>query len=88
MYPTLDHPLGWNSKSKNNLLQSKTVNPSWNMSYEDSKYKGREIRKSSNIYNQSLVASLIKNNGEKKTAAWAKGMVNNFMKPINDEHRY
>jgi len=46
----------------------KTVNPSWNMSYEDladPKYKGRVvIRKSSNIYNQSLVASLIKNNGE------------------------
>ena len=41
----------------------KTVNPSWNMSYEDladPKYKGRVvIRKSSNIYNQSLVASLI-----------------------------
>ena len=40
------------------------------MSYEDladPKYKGRVvIRKSSNIYNQSLVASLIKNNGEKK----------------------
>ena len=68
----------------------KTVNPSWNMSYEDladPKYKGRVvIRKSSNIYNQSLVASLIKNNGEKNTAAWAKGMVNNFArKPTGND---
>ena len=68
----------------------KTVNPSWNMKYEDladPKYKGRVvIRKSSNIYNQSLVASLIKNNGEKKTAAWAKGMVNNFArKPTGND---
>ena len=68
----------------------KTVNPSWNMTYEDladPKYKGRVvIRKSSNIYNQSLVASLIKNNGEKKTAAWAKGMVNNFArKPTGND---
>ena len=68
----------------------KTVNPSWNMTYEDladPKHKGRVvIRKSSNIYNQSLVASLIKNNGEKKTAEWAKGMVNNFArKPTGND---
>ena len=42
------------------------------MSYEglaDPKWKGRlVIRKSSNIYNKSLVASLIENNGKKATA--------------------
>ena len=58
------------------------TNPPSNLSYEDladAKYKGKVvIRKSSNVYNQSLVASLIANNGEKKTAAWAKGMVNNM----------
>ena len=33
------------------------------------------IRKSNNVYNQSLVASLIANNGKKKTTAeWAKGL--------------
>ena len=36
------------------------------------------IRKSNNVYNQSLVASLIANNGKKKTAEWAKGIVNNM----------
>ena len=38
-------------------------------SLADPKWKGRlVIRKSSNIYNKSLVASLIKNNGKKATA--------------------
>jgi len=39
------------------------------------------IRSSSNIYNQSLVASLIAANGEEKAETWAKGMVANFAKP-------
>ena len=52
------------------------------MTYEglaDPKWKGRlVIRKSSNIYNKSLVASLIKNNGKKATAEWAEGVVANM----------
>jgi len=52
------------------------------MTYEglaDSKWKGRlVIRKSNNIYNQSLVASLVKNNGKNKTAEWAKAVVANM----------
>ena len=52
------------------------------MTYEglaDPKWKGRlVIRKSSNIYNKSLVASLIKNNGKKTTAEWAEGVVANM----------
>ena len=52
------------------------------LSYEDLAdpyWKGKVvIRKSSNVYNQSLVASLIANNGKKKTAEWAKGVVNNM----------
>jgi len=52
------------------------------MTYEglaDPKWKGRlVIRKSSNIYNKSLVASLINNNGKKATAAWAEGVVANM----------
>ena len=58
------------------------TNPPSNLSYEDlsdPKYKGKVvIRKSNNVYNQSLVASLIANNGKKKTAEWAKGIVNNM----------
>ncbi len=43
------------------------------------KWKGRlVIRKSNNIYNQSLVASLVKNNGKKAAASWAKGVVSNM----------
>ena len=48
-------------------------------SLADSKWKGRlVIRASNNIYNQSLVASLIKNNGKAKVAEWSKGMVSNM----------
>ncbi len=48
-------------------------------SLADPKWKGRlVIRKSNNIYNQSLVASLVKNNGKKVTAAWAQGVVSNM----------
>jgi iron(III) transport system substrate-binding protein len=52
------------------------------MTYEklaDANWKGRiVIRKSNNIYNQSLVASLVKNNGKSSTADWAKGVVANM----------
>jgi iron(III) transport system substrate-binding protein len=48
-------------------------------SLADPKWKGRlVIRKSSNIYNKSLVASLVKNNGKAATAEWAKGVVANM----------
>ncbi|MEC9415596.1 MAG: Fe(3+) ABC transporter substrate-binding protein [Pseudomonadota bacterium] len=52
------------------------------LSYEDladPKWKGKiAIRSSSNMYNQSLVASLISNHGVKETETWAKGLVSNF----------
>ena len=58
------------------------TNPPSNLSYEDlakPEYKGKVvIRKSNNVYNQSLVASLIANNGKKETAKWAKGLVSNM----------
>ena len=48
-------------------------------SLADPKWNGRlVIRKSNNIYNQSLVASLVKNNGKKATAKWAKAVVSNM----------
>jgi iron(III) transport system substrate-binding protein len=53
-----------------------------NISYEDlanSNWKNRVvIRSSSNMYNQSLVASLISNLGEANTEIWAKDFVSNF----------
>ena len=48
-------------------------------SLADPKWKGRlVIRASNNIYNQSLVASLVKNNGKAAAAEWSKGMVSNM----------
>jgi len=45
----------------------------------NSKWKGRIcIRSSSNIYNQSLLASLISHLGKQKSQDWALGVVNNF----------
>ena len=53
-----------------------------NISYEDladEKWKGRiVVRSSSNMYNQSLVASLISNLGIVSTELWANKFVNNF----------
>ena len=53
-----------------------------NLSYEDLSnevWKERiVIRSSNNIYNQSLVASLISNLGIEQTEKWAKGLVSNF----------
>ena len=53
-----------------------------NISYESlasEKWEGRlVIRSSSNMYNQSLVASLIARNGEEETEDWAKRIVKNF----------
>ena len=58
------------------------VKPSELSTYEaltNSALKGKVlIRKASNIYNQSLLASMIANEGEAKAKHWATGMVNNF----------
>ena len=48
----------------------------------DSKWKGRIcIRSSDNVYNQSLVASLIAADGAEATETWAKGLVANLARP-------
>ncbi len=58
------------------------VDPAELSSYEnltDPRWRGRIlIRSSSNIYNQSLLASMIANHGEAEARAWAEGMVRNF----------
>ncbi len=52
------------------------------INYEDlanESWKGRVVvRSSSNMYNQSLVSSLISNLGINKTEKWAKALVDNF----------
>lgn len=48
----------------------------------DRKWKGRIcVRSSDNIYNQSLVASMIAHRGAAATEAWARGLVANFARP-------
>ncbi|MGM0633027.1 MAG: Fe(3+) ABC transporter substrate-binding protein [Pseudomonadota bacterium] len=58
------------------------VDPANLSSYEalaDEQWDGRIcIRSSSNIYNQSLVASLISHNGVEQTEAWAEALVDNM----------
>ena len=58
------------------------VNPSSLSSYDDltdSKWQGKIcIRSSNNIYNQSLVASMIAHNGEESAEKWAEGLVENL----------
>ncbi len=58
------------------------VKPSELSTYEalaDGKWKGRIcIRSSSNVYNQSLIASIIAANGVERAQAWANGLVKNF----------
>ena len=45
----------------------------------DGKWKGRIcIRSSSNVYNQSLIASIIAANGARQAQAWANAFVGNF----------
>ena len=54
----------------------------------DPKWKGRiVIRQSNNIYNQSLVASLIDNNGKKNTTKWAKNLVTNMARESKGNDR-
>jgi iron(III) transport system substrate-binding protein len=68
-----------------------TANELNGMTYEglaDPKWKGRVvIRKSNNIYNQSLVASLVKNNGKKSTCEWSKGVVANMARDSKGNDR-
>ena len=48
----------------------------------DLKWKGRIcVRGSDNIYNQSLLGSMIASLGAEKTAAWTEGFVKNFARP-------
>jgi len=58
------------------------VDPAELSSYEalaDQKWRQRVcIRSSSNIYNQSLLASMIEAHGVEQTEAWARGLVANF----------
>jgi iron(III) transport system substrate-binding protein len=58
------------------------VNPDDIRTYEDlakPQFKGKIlVRSSDNVYNQSLMASMIAAHGEEKALEWARGLVSNF----------
>ena len=76
---------GLSQRARVILYNPETVSASDLSTYEDladPKWKGKIcIRSSSNIYNQSLVASMIDADGEKQTLEWIKGLVANFARP-------
>jgi iron(III) transport system substrate-binding protein len=79
------HWVGLSLRARPIIYVKDKVDPAELTSYEslaDEKWKGRIcIRSSNNIYNQSLVASLIAHDGVEATENWAKGLVANFARP-------
>lgn len=74
--------LGLTTRARVIVYAKDRVNPEDLSTYEgltDDKWKNRIcIRSSGNIYNQSLVASMISHQGEQATEQWARGMVENM----------
>ena len=73
---------GFSLRARPIMYAKDRVDPSELSSYEelsDPKWKGRIcVRSSSNVYNQSLVSSMIVADGPEATEEWAKGFVANF----------
>ena len=86
---SLRHPnnlwFGFSKRARVIMYNKDRVDPSELSTYEnlaDPKWKGRIIvRSSSNIYNQSLVASLIEILGAQATEEWCKGLISNLPSP-------
>ncbi len=76
------HWYGLSIRSRVIMYNPEKINPKDIMNYEDlakPSLKGQVcIRSSSNIYNQSLLASLIYHKGEESALNWAKNVVKNF----------
>ncbi|MBN2647359.1 MAG: Fe(3+) ABC transporter substrate-binding protein [Thiotrichales bacterium] len=74
--------LGLTTRARVLVYAKDSVKPEALSTYEDladPKWSGRIcVRSSNNIYNQSLVASMIAHQGAEKTELWAKGFVKNF----------
>ncbi|NEP89473.1 MAG: Fe(3+) ABC transporter substrate-binding protein [Okeania sp. SIO2C2] len=76
---------GFSKRARVIVYNKDKVKPSELSTYEDlatDKWKGKIlIRSSNNIYNQSLIASLIEIHGISDTENWAKDFVSNFARP-------
>lgn len=64
------------------VYSNERVTPEMLSTYEDlasEKWKGKiAVRSGSNVYNQSLLASIVANNGEEEALSWASAMVANM----------
>lgn len=73
---------GLSMRARTIFYANERVNPSELSNYlalADEKWQGRLcVRSSDNLYNQSLVASMIAHHGEEVTEQWARGLVANF----------
>jgi iron(III) transport system substrate-binding protein len=82
----LRHPegkwFGLATRARVIVYNKETVSPEELSTYEDlasETWQGRLcIRSSTNIYNQSLLASIIASDGEEAAETWAQGIVNNM----------
>lgn len=80
-----DYWYGFSVRARIIVYAIDRVNPNELDTYEDlasAQWKNRIcIRSSGNIYNQSLVASMLATQGAQKTATWLAGFVPNFARP-------
>lgn len=80
-----NHWFGLTMRARPIFYVKDKVKPEELSTYEaltDEKWKGRIcVRSSDNIYNQSMVASMIATEGVDKAQAWADGIVKNFARP-------
>ncbi|MDI5983987.1 Fe(3+) ABC transporter substrate-binding protein [Halomonas sp. M4R5S39] len=83
---TMRHPegkwFGFSQRARAIFYNRDNFDPSEISSYEDladPRFEGKVcIRSSNNIYNQSLLASMIEHHGVEGAEEWAQGVVNNF----------
>ncbi len=77
--------IGLSQRARTIIYAADRVDPANLSSYEqlaDPQWKGRIcVRSSGNIYNQSLVASMIESVGTEQTAQWVNALVQNFARP-------
>lgn len=82
---------GFTQRARIIVYAKDRVNPSSLSTYEDlasSKWRGRLLaRSSSNIYNQSLLASIIAADGQKEALEWAKAVRQNMARPPQGSDR-
>jgi iron(III) transport system substrate-binding protein len=83
--------VGLSTRARVIVYHPDRVKPEELSTYEDlvnEKWKGRIlVRSSNNLYNQSLLASLIELNGEEAAEQWAKGIVANMARPPEGSDR-